>query len=66
MIEPILRYLIYWPLKAPLDAYRFGASYNILIGILAIFIGFPGIPLRFVAGPPIATWKYATSGGSLG
>lgn len=57
--QGIFNYLISWPLSAPLDAYRHGKEYNLIVGILAFFFGFPVIPLRFVIGAVTATYNYA-------
>ena len=59
--EGIIDYLISWPISAPLDAYRNGKDYNIIVAILAFFFGWPVIPLRFLIGAIMATYNYATA-----
>jgi len=61
-IEGILKYMIFWPLAAPFDAYRAGKNRSVLVGLLLFFI--PGIPIilaRMVIGIFAATSAYATS-----
>lgn len=57
----LVDYLISWPASAPLDAYRNGKEYNIVVAILAFFFGWPVIPLRFVIGGVMATYNYGTA-----
>lgn len=52
-----LFYLIKWPLRAPVDAYRAGEKYHLLLAVLAFFL--PGIPwglLRIPLGVVGATY----------
>lgn len=51
-----VHYMVNWPLAAPRDAYRAGAKYNFILGVIALLIpGLPMVPLRFFAGIFIAT-----------
>lgn len=61
-VEGILRYMLFWPLAAPVDAYRAGKNRSVLVGLLLFFV--PGIPIilaRMVVGILAATGAYATS-----
>lgn len=56
--EEKIAYRISWPASTPLDAYRNGKDYNIIVAILAFFFGWPLIPLLFVVGEVMATYNY--------
>lgn len=60
--QGVIDYAIKWPLSAPVDAFRTGSEYNLLVGLVsAVFAGIPGIVWRVIIGPAKATWNYAKS-----
>jgi hypothetical protein len=63
-IESALRFLIVWPLSAPLDAYRSGSEYGIVAQLLiAVFPGLPILGIRLLIGPLLAAFNYYRSQG---